>query len=269
MVKKGGLGKGLSALIPQKEDKEKETTIALDLIKPRADQPRQYFDEAALDELAGSIREYGLIQPIIVRREKDAYEIIAGERRYRAAKKAGLNEVPVIVRTVDDKLMRELSLIENIQRENLNPVEEARAYVRLKEDYAYTQEQLAEVMGKSRPYIANLIRLLKLDEDSLSALENKEITASQGRTLLSIADIRKRRRYLEAFRRQEMSVHEAEGGLKKKKRPEDPYQKDLEDRLVSYFATKVDIKKKRKGGSIVIHYLSDEDLSRIMDLLEG
>ena len=186
---KSGLGKGLDVLIPtsQEQDEIREPQmLKISQVEPNRDQPRKQFDQEALEELAGSIKQYGIIQPIIVSKKDDYYEIIAGERRWRAAKLAGLKEIPVVVKEYSEKEIAEISLIENIQRENLNPIEEARAYKSLIEEYELTQEELSERISKSRAQIANTMRLLKLHEDVQEMLTDGRLTAGHARALLGL-----------------------------------------------------------------------------------
>ncbi len=268
MVKKKGLGRGLDALIPQNiiESTNSDSIIEIELSKiiRREDQPRTNFEKDKIKELANSIKEYGVISPIIVRKSNEDYEIIAGERRYLASVEAKLDKIPAIVKEMDDKEVAEVSLIENIQRENLNAVEEAIAYKNLIEKYDLTQKELSDKLSKSRSYITNTIRLLTLDEESLEHLKKGDITSSQARSLLSIDDLKKRKLLLNKLLDKKTNVREIERSSK----DEDPFLEDLQNRFLEKFATKVRIKPKRKGGKIEIEYLSNEDLERIMEILE-
>ena len=273
MAKKRGLGKGLEALIPQDTYEEilKEEEILeleLDRLFPRKDQPRREFDEESLNELKNSILEYGIIQPLIVRKKDDKYEIVAGERRYRAASLANLEKVPVRVLDVEDRIIQEISIIENIQREDLNPYEEALAYEELMAEYSYTQQELSDKLGKSRSYIANTIRLLKLDPEIIEYLKSGDITSTQARTLLSIKDKDKRFKMLENLLLKQSTVRDVEK-LTTRKRSRDIYQEELENRLVEYLGTKVNLKPKRKGGKIEIVYMNNDDLERILEIIGG
>lgn len=274
MARKKGLGKGLEALIPQDiidEDFENETVIELELNKliPREDQPRKEFDEESLNELRDSILEFGIIQPIIVReKKKNTFEIIAGERRYRAAKLAKINKVPVRIMDIQDREIKEVSIIENIQREDLNPYEEAVAYEELMQEYEYTQQALSERIGKSRSYIANTIRLLKLDPEIIEHLKDGEITSTQARSLLSIEDKENRFKMLEKLLLKQSNVRDIEKQTTKK-RPKDIYQEELENKLIEHFGTKVNLKPKRKGGKIEITYMNNDDLERILEIIGG
>lgn len=267
MAKKSGLGRGLDSLIGPAPQRENIREIDIENIVTREDQPRKNFDEDAMEELTDSIKEYGVIQPILCRPKKNKYEIIAGERRFRASKRAGLETIPVIVKNIDEKSLMEISLIENIQRQDLNPIEEALAYEDLREEFGYTQEELAKKLGKSRSYIANILRLLKLDEETKKYLRDGKITSSQARTLLSIDNLDERKKYLHRLLNKKTNIRKIEQ-RKRPKKEKDPYVSDLENRLIEQLGTKVGIKKKRKGGQIIIDFLSNEDLQRILELLE-
>lgn len=272
MAKRKGLGKGLGALLPEIEEKEEisSSEIEVEKIHPRADQPRKEFDKDALENLKESILEHGVLQPILLRKAGEDYEIIAGERRFRAAKLAGLKKVPVLVKELEDQAVEEISLIENIQREDLNPIEEAEAYQQLLDKYTYTQQDLSDRLGKSRSYIANNLRLMKLDEKSKEHLRKGDITSSQGRTLLSIKDEKERQEYLDKLLNKTINIREMEKAARKKTTvKEDPFKQDLENKLLEVFGTKVTITPKRKGGKIEIEYLSNEDLERIINIMEG
>lgn len=277
MTKRKGLGRGLGSLIPQDSiekslmDSDLGSEILeldIDKVYPRQDQPRKEFDEESLFELKESIEEFGIIQPIIVRKVDSEYEIVAGERRYRASLLANLKKVPVRIIDATDKEIMEMSVIENIQREDLNPYEEATAYEELLRSYNYTQEELAKRLGKSRSYIANTIRLLKLDPKILEYLKQGEITSTQARTLLSIKDEKERFKMLEKLLLNKSSVREVEKRTTNK-RPKDIYKIEIEERLVDFFGTKVNLKPKKKGGKIEILYMNNEDLDRILEILGG
>ncbi|MDO5018765.1 MAG: ParB/RepB/Spo0J family partition protein [Lagierella massiliensis] len=277
MVKRTGLGRGLGSLIPQDSieesllDKTKDskvTEIEIDKVYPRHDQPRKEFDEESLNELKESIEEFGIIQPIIVRKKELGYEIVAGERRYRASLLAKLEKVPVRIIDATDKEIMEISVIENIQREDLNPYEEATAYEELMRSYDYTQKELAERLGKSRSHIANTVRLLKLDPEIIEHLKEGNITSTQARSLLSIEDKKERFKMLENLLMKKSSVREVEKKTTNK-RPKDIYKIEIEERLVDFFGTKVNLKPKKKGGKIEILYMSNEDLERILEILGG
>lgn len=299
MTKKQSLGRGLGALIPQMipeyslEDKEVNEPsklaeegilkLPIDRIEAREDQPRKKFDEDSLNELKESIIEYGIIQPIVVRKIGDNYQIIAGERRFRAAKLAELEEIPVRVMEMDDQSIKEVALIENIQREDLDPIEEALGYAQLMEDYSYTQKEVSERLGKSRSYIANAIRLLGLDPEIKDALRDKLITPSQGRTLLSVKNKEERLKYLEQFKAKTLNIRDVEDAVRnsndtaktkksskksKKNETESIYKKDMENRLISHLGTKVNIVEGKKRNYLEIDFITYEDLERIIDIIE-
>lgn len=274
MVRKKGLGRGLSALIAEDAKPLEEEilnamqTLPLEKIKVNENQPRKEFDERKLEELSLSIQKYGVLQPLVVRKLKDGYyEIVAGERRYRASKRAGLKEVPVVLRQGDPEDDAILSIVENVQREDLSPLEEGIAYKQILEDRKLTQQELANALGKSRPYIANMVRLLQLDQDSLQALQERKITSSQARTLLSEENLEKRKEYLQLFIEGKMNVKKLEKKKSKKTTNKDVFLMDLEERLGESLATKVSIIKKRKSYQVQIDCFSNEDLQRLIDRL--
>lgn len=273
------LGKGFEALFSADPApsmaKGEPMYVPLARIKPNPYQPRKEFDPAALEELAASIREKGIIQPLIVdRAEEGGFVLIAGERRYRAAKMVGLEEVPVIVRSTPDQERLELALIENIQRSDLNPIEEAQAYRRLMELKGLTQEELAKRLGKQRSTIANALRLLKLPEDIQQKLESGEITAGHARALLSLNNLKDQKKLSEDIVERKLSVREAEkqaevlrikeGAVDTKANPE---MASLETRLMEILGTKVKIRGSEKGGTIEITYYGQDDLERLLERL--
>jgi len=280
VAKKTGLGKGLEALFGDnsinKEINENDITkkIKITDIEPNRDQPRSYFDEESLDELAESIKRYGLIQPIIVTQKDKYYEIVAGERRWRACKKAGLTEMPVIIREDDERKNKEIALIENIQREDLNPIEKALGIKLLMEEYSLTQQQVSEILGKSRSAIANTVRLLNLDNRVLEFVKNGQITEGHCRALLAIQD--KDKQYTVALKMLEegSTVREIEDKVYKKnktKKRNPQYEaiyRDIEDTFQGFFGTKVKLDAGKKKGKIVIEYSSNEDLERILELVK-
>lgn len=271
MARRKGLGKGLGALLPEEPLDEKEEVIENEVeiaqVHPRDDQPRQVFDDEKIAELAHSIQSYGVIQPLLVTKRDDGeYTLIAGERRLRAAKVAGLKKVPVIIKEANDAQVAEISLIENIQREDLDPVEEAHAYQQLMHEFGYTQVQMSEKIGKSRSYVANTLRLLNLDEISLYHLQRGDITSSQARTLLSVQSMAQRRKMLDQIMTGKTNVREMEQ-VTRRKRTKDIYTKEAENLLMEYLGTKVQIHPKKKGGKIEVEYYDAEDLERIMELL--
>ena len=243
-------------------------------VEPNREQPRKYFDEEALDELSESIKRYGLIQPIIVTKKDDYYQIIAGERRWRASKRAGLTEIPAIVREDDERKNKEIALIENIQREDLNAVEKATGIKLLMEEYSITQQQVAEMLGKSRSSIANTVRILNLDERVLELAKEGKLTEGHCRALLAIQDNDKQ--YSMALRMLEKgtSVNELEKKVqakKKQKNKDDKYEaiyRDIEDSFQSFFGTKVRLDAKKRSGKIIIQYSTNEDLERILELIK-
>ncbi len=281
MTKKTGLGKGLDALfatsVPKEEEKrEGEVVLSLKLteIEPNKDQPRRVFDEEALDELSESIKRYGVIQPIIVTKKEKYYEIIAGERRWRAAKKAGIAEIPVIVREDDERKNKEIALIENIQREDLNPIEKARGLRALMDEYGMTQQELADTIGKSRSGIANTVRILNLDERVIELALAGKLSEGHCKALMAIDD--KDKQYSMALYIIESgdTVREAEKKMavrKKMKKKDQKYEtiyRDIENSFQGFFGTKVKIDAKQNKGKIIIEYTSNDDLSRILDLIK-
>lgn len=285
MKKTSALGKGLASLIPESDlqanDREQVLTIDINLIKPNKDQPRKNFDDEKLMELANSIKEHGIIQPIIVKEENNIYTIIAGERRWRAAKQLNLKEVPVIVKDLTEKEVVEISLIENIIRENLNPIEEAMAYKRLLKEFDLTQEEISKQVSKSRSTIANALRLLNLDERIQGYLIEGVISEGHGRAILGLDN--KDSQYIVAQKvidenlnvRQTESLVKNYGKHQEDKEPirkpvEDIYYKDIKVRLENHFNTKVNINNNSKNkGKIEIEYYSPEDLQRIIEILEA
>ena len=269
-MKKKGLGRGLSSLLKEEDfiTDENLLTIDLDKLKAREDQPRKNFDDDSLEELANSIKADGVIQPIVVRKVGDKYEIIAGERRFRASKLAGLEKVPIVVKNVSDRKARELALVENIQREDLNPIEEAISLKTLMEEYKLTQQELSDIVGKSRSYIANNLRLLNLSDYIKEYLIRGELSPSQGRTLLSLETEEERKKYLDKLLVKEVNIRDVEKKAKQSKnKTEDIFIKDICERLTEVLDAKVKIQEKKKGGQIEISYLNEADLQRIIDSL--
>jgi ParB family transcriptional regulator, chromosome partitioning protein len=278
MSEKRRLGKGLGALIPEVMVGTAETNeIPLDQIKPNPFQPRQSFNEERLQELAFSIKKHGILQAVVLSPTGEgSYYLVAGERRCRAARIAGLNSVPAVVKSFDRKTMLEIALIENLQREDLNPVEEAQAYKRLMQEYNYTQEELARRIGRSRPSIANSIRLLSLPEKILELLVSGEITAGQVRPLLVISDPVQQQAVASQIVKEGLSAREAEriaaklslqaGGNKDENRAviQDPLHVELQNQIQRSLGTKVRFKQGKNGGTIEIFYYSDEDLERLV-----
>lgn len=303
MAVKKGLGKGLDSLIPaspkgeaakkktvQSKNSDKnektvdkiETMVKISLVEPNREQPRKAFEEDALLELADSIKQFGVLQPILVQKRNDYYEIIAGERRWRAAKLAGLKEVPVIIKDFSDLEIVEISLIENIQRENLNPIEEAVAYKRLMEEFHLKQDEIAEKVSKSRTAITNSMRLLKLDPRVQDMLIGEMLTTGHVRTLLAIEDGEKQYNLATFIFDHKLSVRETEKLVKREIEGEKvkPVPKvdlamsaiyeNLEESMKNVLGTKVSIHKKSKHkGQIEIEYYSDQELERIIDLIRS
>ena len=298
MVKaKGGLGRGLGALLPEYEEiietqggKESVVELELDKIVPNPDQPRKTFDEDKLIDLAESIKEHGVLQPILVAPRDDNYMIIAGERRYRASKRAGLQTIPALIRELDEEKIMELALIENVQRDDLSPIEEARAYDVLQRKFGYTQERLSKRMGKSRSAIANSTRLLALPEDVQQLVEDGKLTVGHVRPMLSIDIPEWQSAFAHEILQNNLTVRDVEqmvkNALKEGKversdvtllfQKKAPYKKlpaelrTLQDQLAERLSTKVNIKKNTDGsGKLVIEYYSEEDLKRIFDGLQG
>lgn len=290
-ARKSGLGKGLDSLITDKvsqrqgnEGKQGEGKAELYLkiseVEPNREQPRKIFDEDSLNELAESIRQHGILQPLLVARRDGYYEIIAGERRWRAAKIAGLKEVPVIVKNMTDREILEVSLIENIQREDLNPIEEARAYERLLTEFDLKQEELAERVAKSRTAVANSMRLLKLSNVVQDMIVQGELTAGHARPLIGIENSEEQEKLARQIVDQKMSVREAEKFVKKSQNIKNISNREQEDRENSYIydnmqeqmkkilGTKVTVnRKKDHTGKIEIEYYSDDDLDRILEMI--
>ena len=280
MGKKFGLGKGLGALIPEEEIIDDGSTIfkiPMNLIKANKEQPRKSFDPEKISELAESIKEHGVIQPIILNKEDDIYLVIAGERRFRAAKSIGLEEIPAIVMNINNKEVLEISLIENIQREDLNPIEEAIAYKKLLVDFNLTQEEISKKVSKSRTAITNCMRLLNLDERVQDYIIDGVISEGHGRAILGIADKQFQYQISQMVIDESLNVRETEklvknfGNEKREKtikNQNDIYYKDIMSKLENHFGTKVLINSKSKNkGKIEIEYYSEEDFERILEVL--
>ena len=279
MPPKHSLGKGLGAMFPDLlnniGDKPAFVLCGIEELTPNRFQPRRAFNDADQRELVVSVRKSGIIQPIVVRKAENGYEIIAGERRWRAAQAAGLKDVPVIIRTADDREVAELSLIENIQREALNPVEEADAYQTLMTRFSLSQEEIATRVGKDRSTIANTVRLLKLPDAVKKALIGKGITAGHARALLALDAQGEQISVLKVIQKKELNVRETErliqrlknASVKKRSVKKDPFLTDLERDLSSHLLAAVQIRTGRKKGTIEIRYTSTEDLNRLVLLL--
>lgn len=310
MARKSGLGKGLDILIPQgvmkTDDSEKKTEqekkrnadihteekltadfeVKISLVEPNKEQPRKYFEENALKELADSIKQHGIIQPLVVVKKDEHFEIVTGERRWRAAKMAGLKTVPVVVKNLTEQQIMELSLIENLQREDLNPIEEAMAYQKLMQEFNMTQEELSQKVSKSRTAIANTVRLLKLDEGVKELLSNGKISNGHARSLLALENPDEQYDIAMRIVEEGLSVRQTEELVRQMNEPQikdekNPKEKDpleekirlvyqnYEDILKRIMGTKVNIKKKKDDkGKIEIEYYSMDELERLLDLLQ-
>ena len=319
--RKNGLGRGLDAFFPDRTSTVKESTrktttktvntdkktgvtekevahttvkrktagqksgamiVKISSVEPNINQPRKQFDEDALLELSESVKQYGILQPLLVSDKKDYYEIIAGERRWRAAKLAGLKEVPVIVKEFSEQELVEISLIENIQREDLNPVEEAKAYKRLIDEFNLKQDEVADRVGKSRTAVTNSMRLLKLTDKVQQMLIDEMITAGHARAILAISDKEKQETVAMKVFDEKLSVRETESLVKRMQEPpktekkskfttaEDAIYESLEEKMKSIMGTRVQIHRKKKDkGKIEIEYYSKDELERIIDLFES
>jgi ParB family chromosome partitioning protein len=268
-VKKDPLGRGLSAILKDIEEKGTTRLIAIDQIVPNPAQPRVRMNEKGIDELAASISEKGLLQPIIVKRKGKTYEIIAGERRYRAAILAGLREVPAMVRDVDDREALEIALMENLQREDLGPLEVAAVYERFVEEFAYTHEEVAKKMGVDRSSVTNCLRLLKLPEWVRELMAEGKLTQGHGRVILSLKNEREQKRFIEKILREGTSVRELERQARLTTPSKEPGVSFLEEALVKVLQTRVNITMRKNRGKIIIEFYSREDLERLSELITG
>lgn len=269
-----GLGKGLEALLSTAEpDSIQVTELEIASIIPQGNQPRKLFAEESLQELASSIKEHGVLQPVLVRPSGKYYEIVAGERRWRAAEMAGLAAIPALVKEMADIEAAEISLVENLQREDLSAIEEARAYKNLIGQYDYTQELVAARVGKSRAYVANTIRLLNLSPEIIEMIDRKQISPGHARALLAIRSGREQIAAANEIIKGGLSVRQVEEKVKSKKggklpkSAKSPDLLDLEERLQKYFGTRAEINRQRKGGKIEIVYYNEEDLDRILEII--
>lgn len=286
MTKKTGLGKGLDALFSDnliidedvkevKKDTEIVEKIKIINIEPNKNQPRKTFNQESIDELAESIKMYGVIQPIIVSKKDGYYEIVAGERRWRASKKAGLSEMPCIVRDEDERKNREIALIENIQREDLNPIEKAKGFKQLMDEYGLTQQKLSEIMGINRSTLANTVRILNLDPRVIDLAIEGKLTEGHCRSLMSIQDGDKQYEMAQKIIKTGDSVRDIERqvkntkNLKKKDKKYEAIYRDIEDKFQGFFGTKVKLDAGTKSGKIIIKYASNEDLERILELINN
>jgi len=296
-AKSRGLGKGLEALftdveitvgtgkarkeepLPGIAETDRVLTVDIHKIKPNADQPRKHFDDTKIAELASSIELHGVIQPILVRETKGGFEIVAGERRFRAAKKAGLKQLPCIVRELDEEQNMLIALIENMQREDLNPIEEAEGLARMIENYGLTQEEVSKSVGKSRPYISNAVRLLRLPEKIKEFVSKGDLSGGHARTLAGLDSVEKQISLAEKCIRNALSVRELEelvredGKESRKKRaakrPKNREVTHLEEELKAVLGTKVNIQHGSRKGKIEIEYYSREELERLLELLQS
>ena len=281
------LGKGINALIPDFEmgvpeshenGPAKNTELLIDEISPNRFQPRKYFDNDKLEELVTSIRDNGVLQPIVVQKVEAGYELVVGERRWRASKKAGLKKIPAVIREVTDAQALELAIIENIHRQDLNPIEEADAYARLADEFALTQEMIAKRVGKSRTTVANTLRLLKLSRNIKEDLISGKISMGHARALLGLDNAGQMEALRKEIFKQDLTVRQTESRVSRlkqsvSKKPvslvskKNIFIKDLEKEFERRLGTKVDIKSAKKGGKLVVTYYSDDDLDRIKDLI--
>ena len=281
------LGKGINALIPDFEmgvleshenGPAKNTELLIDEISPNRFQPRKYFDDDKLEELVTSIRDNGVLQPIVVQKVEAGYKLVVGERRWRASKKAGLKKIPAVIREVTDAQALELAIIENIHRQDLNPIEEADAYARLADEFALTQEMIAKRVGKSRTAVANTLRLLKLSRNIKEDLISGKISMGHARALLGLDNAGQMEALRKEIFKQDLTVRQTESRVSRlkqsvSKKPvslvskKNIFIKDLEKEFERRLGTKVDIKPAKKGGKLVVTYYSDDDLDRIKDLI--
>ena len=276
MIKKSALGRGMAALLPVVEERGRiYFSCPIEEIRPLRGQPRKTFSGEKLDELAASIRENGIIQPLVVRSKGEQYELIAGERRWRAAQKAGLREVPVVIQDVSDQTALEMALVENIQREDLNAVEEAEAYQALLERFTLSQEELARRVGKERSTVANALRLLRLPAEIKRDIVEERLAMGHARALLALETPEQLKKGRDEIIRRGLTVRETENLVKKlktnrahvTKKRMDPQLTDLVEQLKRRFGAKVALRQSSRGGKIEINYTSLEDLTRIIDII--
>lgn len=284
------LGKGINALIPDfeigvpepgvsgKQGVTQTRELLIDEISPNRFQPRKYFDDDKLEELVTSISENGILQPVVVQKSETGYELVAGERRWRASKKAGLKKIPAMIREVSDTKALELAIIENIHRQDLNPIEEAEAYKRLAEDFSLTQEMIAEKVGKSRAAIANILRLLNLSRNIQENLISGKLSMGHARALLGLDNTGQMQAMCQEILKQGLTVRQTESKVNRLKKPEilklassmkkkNIFIRDLEKELERKLGTKVEVSPKKNGGKLVVSYYSDDDLERIQNLI--
>jgi ParB family chromosome partitioning protein len=261
---------------PQEDVSPKEVPVGL--LVPNRHQPRTKFDEAALESLAGSLKQHGMVQPIVVRKVGERFEIIAGERRWRAAKKVGIPMVPVVIKEIPDDRLLEFALVENIQRQELNPIEEAKAYFQLGEHLRLTQEQVADRVGKSRPQVANTLRLLRLPTDMQDLIASEKLSAGHAKVLLSLDDQSQQRLLAQEAIEKQLSVRALEGRIQqlanaqkskaKKKHPQAVFLKAAAEELTMTWATKIEIKPRGKGGTLVFHFANSDSLMQLFENLK-
>ena len=278
------LGKGINALIPDFEEgvPEAEKSLATDLlideISPNHLQPRNYFDDKKLNDLMTSIKEHGVLQPVVVQKVDSGFELIVGERRWRASKKLGLKKIPAVIREVNAEQSLEIAIIENIHRQDLNPIEEAEAYARLSNEFALTQEMVAEKVGKSRAAVANILRLLKLSRNIKEDLISEKISMGHARALLGLEESKQMETLRNEIVKQDLTVRQTESRVNKLKKGvldkpitqrvnKDIFTKDLEKDLARRLGTKVNILPKKNGGKLIVTYYSEDDLERIQMLM--
>ena len=278
------LGKGINALIPDFEkgvpevEKSLATDLLIDEISPNHLQPRNYFDDKKLNDLMTSIKEHGVLQPVVVQKVNSGFELIVGERRWRASKKLGLTKIPAVIREVNDEQSLEIAIIENIHRQDLNPIEEAEAYARLSNEFALTQEMVAEKVGKSRAAVANILRLLKLSRNIKEDLISEKISMGHARALLGLEESKQMETLRNEIVKQDLTVRQTESRVNKLKKSvsdkpitqkvnKDIFTKDLEKDLARRLGTKVNILPKKNGGKLIVTYYSEDDLERIQMLM--
>ncbi|SEP58659.1 chromosome partitioning protein, ParB family [Virgibacillus subterraneus] len=275
-----GLGKGINAFFPDVEEKDDDVIqeVPINECRPNPYQPRKTFHADAIEELKDSILEYGIIQPLILRKSIKGYEVVVGERRFRAAKEAGLENVPAVVKELTDGKMMEVALLENLQREDLTPIEEAHAYQNLMNELEITQDELSRRLGKSRSHIANIVRLLSLPDQVVAYINNGELTMGHGRALLGIKDKQKVLPFVDKIRKEKMNVRQVEqyilemnekAGKKKKEKPKkDIFLQERESILRERLGTAVTINQGKRKGKIEIEFYSNDDLQRILETLD-
>lgn len=279
-MKKRALGKGLKAFLPEEYGilkEEKFVELDIEKLKPNFEQPRKYFDPESIDELAHSIKQTGILQPIVAVPEEDHYKIILGERRWRAAQKAGLEKIPVLIRLMKDEQQIEASLVENLQREDLNPMEIAEAYNKLAEELGYTQEEISEKVGKDRTSVANYMRLLKLPPSIQKLLSNGELAMGHARALISVGDPELQVKLAKTIIAKKLTVRKIEKLVaqtkkepeKKSPHPMDPDLMAFKDELIEILGTKVDISGTADRGTLKISYYSLDELNRIYEIIKG